>query len=150
MSAKDAGGMTHIRYGHRCRPTALDVVCPRCGGLAHARHLHEAAPLMGDMSRDFGEDAPCWAIRCTACFAQSSDVAYQDLPPLYWRVSRRGLDLWAWNRAHVGLLIHALEGTVADDEPYAFLAAYVPGRWKAQAPAATKLLRRLLARGGPS
>lgn len=144
MSAKDAGGLTHIRYGHACRPARIDVRCRRCAGRAIATLPGETARLIGDMHPRWNPAGPWWTVQCAMCLAREPDVAYRDLPPLFWQASFRHGALWAWNREHLGFLIRYLQGAPADAEPYGWLAAYVPGRWKSAAPEAVQRLSRLL------
>ncbi len=64
--------------------------------------------------------------------------------PLYFTKGASGEEFWAWNRDHLKLLIAVLSGGDGLDGPYAWLATYIPGRWKARAKHYEKLARGLL------
>ena len=125
-SAIDDGGTTHVRYQHGLIPCVLDVSCPRCEQLANAElsSSDPARPLV-----EVGRHLLGWQVRCSQCVYRGTDVNYDDLPPLYWRVESGGAALWAWNREHLVLLKKVLDGQPVSDHPYEFLATYVRREW---------------------
>ncbi|NQZ42664.1 MAG: hypothetical protein HRT96_21845, partial [Moritella sp.] len=48
------GGLTHVRYDHKSRPSKIDIKCPNCSSLAIAKDEEVGDSLfVGDMSSSF-------------------------------------------------------------------------------------------------
>ena len=60
-------GMSHVRYGHACRPRVVEVRCPRCGMLATARKPSEVGgpELVGELGPSWSLDD--WEITSSGC-----------------------------------------------------------------------------------
>ena len=120
--ARHAGGRTHVRYGHRHLPARIAVRCPACDGCAEATwRAAEGRDVVGiDLVGIFAPGA--WRLACTACA------------------------LWAWNGAHLEVVIAVLERRPAAAiaaMPYGALATYVPGAWRRRAAACARQARGL-------
>ncbi len=123
-------GLTHRRYGHSARPSLLHVLCPSCGARADARKASEDPDvvLVGDLSP--GWNLADWNVTCQRCPFRLPQLAYADLPPLFYRIDRAGVELWAWNRDHLVFLEAYLSSRDVSDHPLRWLGAYVKGEWK--------------------
>lgn len=126
-------GLTHVRYGHSCRPREIEVRCPRCGALATAQKVSEVGgpELVGDLSPSWSLDD--WEITCSACPFRRSGVSYDALPPRYWCFEVGRVVVWAWNREHLAFIRRYLLDDSNDLERYVWLGTYIPGDWKANA-----------------
>ena len=122
-------GRSHVRYGHRCRARDLHVLCPRCGerALAQKNSEREMGVLIGDLSGTW--DLSDWRVQCDSCLYRSIDVAYEELPKFYYRVEARGVELWAWNRDHLAMLLMVLEDQSVENHPFGWLATYARREW---------------------
>ena len=40
-----------------------------------------------------------------------------------------GVEIWAWNREHLEMVIHVLEGRPASEHPFGYFATYLRKRW---------------------
>jgi hypothetical protein len=139
-----SGGPAHVRYGHACRPRLLEVVCPRCSGLATACKPSEAnaSTLIGDLSPSWGLHD--WEVACQSCAYRAEALAYEDLPVRYWSFDVAGKTIWGWNREHLDFVRRSLLGRAHDSDPYAWLRNYIPGDWKADASrVANEIAKRL-------
>jgi len=140
------GSSTHVRYGHGAGTSSIALVCPRCGREAIASLPCAAlgVALIADLSPEWR--AKQWRVACTACAHRAGPFGYQEMrghAPLYFTLTAKGEDLWAWNREHVHLLIEVLRGARVDRHRLGWLAYYVPGRWKTRARHFLPLARRL-------
>lgn len=72
------------------------------------------------------------------------------LGDLVLRAEVRGAELWAWNRAHLEMLVHVLEGGDPVAHPLGYFATYMHREWllASRRPAFAKAGRALLARSG--
>jgi len=127
---KRGSGLTHIQYGHVTRPTELALVCPRCGAVALARQpVHATRPAIGDCWPEWSQP---WRITCTRCVFRAERLDWEAMratAPLYFVTEVAGVELWAWNEDHLGLLIHVLEGGDAADHPLGYFATYMHKEW---------------------
>jgi hypothetical protein len=147
---KHGRGMTHIQYGHLTRPTELAAVRPRCAALALARQpAHALRASLGDCSPEWGQP---WSIVCTDCTFRATELDWGTMrrtTPLFFVTEAAGVGLWAWNEAHLRLLIHVLEGGDAAERVLGYLATYMHKEWlketrrSAFARAARRMLDRL-------
>jgi hypothetical protein len=131
MGGKRGSGATHIRYAHVTRPTEIAVACPRCGGCALATQPSHALGQLtaGDCSREFGEP---WSVACRACPFRATGLPWSEmraLSPLYFRATVAGVEIWAWNRDHLAMLVAALEGRPLAGKPYAYFSTYLRREW---------------------
>jgi hypothetical protein len=144
---KRGSGLTHIRYGHVTRPTELALVCPRCAALALARQpAHALRASIGDCSPEWGQP---WSIVCTGCTFRATELDWKTMrrtAPLFFVTEAAGVELWAWNEAHLGLLIHVLEGGDAAEHPLGYFTSYMHKEWlkKTRRSAFAKAARRML------
>lgn len=136
-----------MRYGHVTRPTELALRCPRCNGLARATQpAHAKAWSVGDCSPEWGER---WGVACERCPHRASELPWEamhDAYPLYFVTQVGQVELWAWNRDHLGLIVHILEGGDASDHPLGYFATYLQQEWLRRTRRLTfaKVARRLL------
>jgi hypothetical protein len=74
----------------------------------------------------------------------------RDTAPLFFVTEAAGVELWAWNETHLGLLLHVLEGGDAAEHPVGFFATYMHKEWlkKTRRAAFAKAARRMLDRLG--
>jgi hypothetical protein len=72
----------------------------------------------------FGLHHAWWALVCPACPHRPDQLQYDALPPLFWRVTAAGIELWGWNRDHFIMLRRLLSGEVVASDPYEPLATY--------------------------
>ena len=121
-------GRSHVRYDHKQRPTQLDIVCPRCRGLAWAqmlvfdkRHLHT-----GDTSTHWRQK---FSVHCTACLYRAHELDYQSLGEPFHQISIMGKTLWAWNLQHLRMVRAVLAGESVAGHPYAYYATYIHRVW---------------------
>jgi hypothetical protein len=145
-SSIDNGSWTHVRYAHACRPRDIDVACPRCRARARASKVSELASpsIIGDLSPSWGVSD--WTVACTTCPHRAADLAYKDLPDLFWKTTVGDLEVWAWNRDHLVFLTKYLNGDATKDDAYGWFAAYVPGAWHKKRERIAKVIRdKLLA-----
>jgi hypothetical protein len=147
-SAISNGSLTHVRYGHACRPRLLEVACPRCSCLAIAcKPSEKDGTLIGDLSPSWRLHD--WEISCQGCAYRAAALAYQDLPACYWSFDVAGMTVWAWNREHLDFVRRRLLRQTTDSDPYAWLGAYIPGEWKASASRVAAEIAKRLQNGGP-
>ncbi len=141
LSSINNGGLTHVRYGHACRPKLLEVVCPKCKSMAKAEKESERdyGTIIGDLSPSWNIDD--WIISCTQCFHKESGISYDDLPKLFF--SGGELNIWAWNKDHLTFLIKYLSGQSIKGDRYEWLSTYVPGRWKQQKDRTIKIMKKM-------
>lgn len=149
--AKQSGGRTHVRYGHRVGPSLRALVCPSCAGEARATlPCHERGVLLvGDLSPDF--DADEWRVACTRCAHRAGPLSYEAMrahAPLFFIREAASAALWAFNREHLALVLAVLEGRPVAGHPLERLATYVPGAWKRRRRHHAALARRMLAELG--
>jgi hypothetical protein len=82
-----------------------------------------------------------WCVTCTACLYRVPELAFEQLPPEYWRLECGDLSVWAWNRDHLAFIAAFLRADeTADKSPYAWFGAYVPGEWKSDAARVAKAI----------
>ena len=139
-------GLTHVQYGHSCRPRDIEVRCPRCGALAIARKPSEAGgrEIVGDLSPSWALDD--WEIVCLGCPFRTAGLAYDVLPTLFWTFEVGRLVVWAWNREHLAFIRRHLIGESTPTERYAWLGTYIPGDWKASAQRVARAIETCLAK----
>lgn len=127
---RSGGGINHVRYDHKLRPTKIDVVCPNCQELAVARDRisEEGSVFCGDMTKSW-RGAP-FDVVCTRCAYKSSGLSYAQLPPPYHQIYVYGERLWAWNSQHLNMIYLVLCGRDIKGHPYEWLATYIHGNWK--------------------
>ncbi len=127
------GGINHARYDHKIRPTCIDVVCPKCGGIATAIDViaKEGSLFSFDMSPSW-EGNP-FSVTCRRCDYKSTGLGYFDLPTPYHQVYVFGHRLWAWNQEHLHMIYLFLKGEDIQSHPYEWLATYIHGDWKKRA-----------------
>ena len=128
ISSKNNGSLTHVRYGHTSRPRRLDVICPSCGSLAHATKISEDGYnelIIGDLSPSFQLND--WDIKCMSCPKRISNLAYEELPKLFY--SEGALDIWAWNGDHATCIIDFLSGKDTSKNPYHWFMTYIRKEW---------------------
>jgi hypothetical protein len=146
LPARHDGGRTHVRYGHRHLPARIAVRCPSCAGHAEAswRAASDRDVVGIDLAGIFADGA--WQLACTACPHRVAAMGYdgvQRMPLVF--ASARGA-VWAWNAAHLELVIAVLERrppAAIAAMPYATLATYVPGAWRRRAAATARQARAL-------
>jgi len=140
----DNGGATHARYGHRSRARDLDVVCPQCGGRALATQpsASDSGVIVGDLHPAWG--LADWTVSCSRCGHGATELSYERLPPLFWMLESGTETVWAWNRDHLAFVAAVLEGQDVRSDPYAWLAAYVPGNWKRDGKRVARTIRKKL------
>jgi hypothetical protein len=128
---KRGSGYTHIRYGHVTRPTELALACPRCQSLALATQPCRAAGkrTAGDCQPEWGEP---WAIVCQRCAFRAPGLSWARMRaagPLFFTTTFAGVELWAWNREHLGMIVHVLEGRPAGEHAFGYFATYLRKEW---------------------
>lgn len=144
---KRGSGATHVRYGHVTRPTALALACPRCAALVHAvQPVHATRWSIGDCSPEWSER---WSLVCTGCTYRAKGLTWEEMrqvSPLFFRVDVAGVELWAWNEDHLGLLVHVLEGGDPSRSPLGYFATYFKKEWLRRSRRETfaKAARRML------
>jgi hypothetical protein len=127
---RSGGGRNHVRYDHKCRPTHIDVLCPKCCGLAIATDT-DAAP-----SSQFVNDSyPSWekasfSVKCIKCLYLSQALTYFDIPKPFHEIYVYGDRLWAWNLTHLEMIYHYLNGDSVLDHSYEYFQTYIHGKWK--------------------
>lgn len=141
-----SSGLTHVRYGHGCRARDLEVVCPRCSALAKAHKPSEKdeSLVVGDLSPSWG--LADWVVVCSGCPFRAANLRYRDLPPCYWCFDVGSISVWAWNRDHLVFIRRYLQDQAHRDDPFAWLGAYVPGEWKANADRVCKAIANAVER----
>lgn len=141
------GGLTHVQYDHGRGPTEVALRCPRCAGEALAKLplALTGVTVVGDLHPEW--DGAHWQVVCTRCTHRAGTFTYDEMrahAPLYFTLEASGQDLWAWNRDHLKLIVRVLAGADVRGDPYAWLATYIPGHWKARASRYGQLARHLL------
>ena len=140
-------GLTHMRYGHATRPTELALVCPRCAAEMRATQPSSATRVSaGDCTAAWSEP---WALACTACTCRKRGATWDELratSALFYRAEVAGVTLWAWNRAHLTMLLGVLEGH-APAGPLLYFSTYMRRQWlvKTRRAAFARAARRMLA-----
>jgi hypothetical protein len=141
-----------MRYGHVTRPTAIALVCPRCGGHALATQPAYASGILaaGDCSQQWGEP---WTVACQRCPYRIEGLDWDHmlgLSKLYFSAIVGGVELWAWNREHLRMIRTVLEGRPLLGDPFAYLATYLRGEWlrRSRRERFARAARAMLARGG--
>ena len=122
-------GFSHVRYDHSSRPRVLDVVCPKCRSRAtsYKDSELEKGHLIGDLAGTWHlED---WNIKCLSCSFRKSNTKYTQLPPPYYKVTARDIELWAFNHDHFLMLLRLLDGEDIAGEPYEWFATYAHRDW---------------------
>lgn len=76
----------HLIYDHGYVPNSLGVSCPRCESEAVAKRAAPREP---------------YSITCLSCPYRAVTIAFENLPPLFYKVAEPGTELWAWNREHL-------------------------------------------------
>ncbi|BEU03585.1 hypothetical protein OAG1_23850 [Agarivorans sp. OAG1] len=123
------GGLTHVRYDHKSRPSKIDIKCPNCSSLAIAKDEEVGDSLfVGDMSPSF-KGSP-FSITCTSCMYRKKRLAYEELTEPYFQFEGRGGILWAWNREHLDMIYKYLNGIPIKEHDYKFYHTYIHGDWK--------------------
>lgn len=122
----------HIRYDHASRAKRLHVQCPKCNSRAEAYQPSQTS--VGVIAHDctepwYSED---WSVVCERCFWRASDLAYSELPELYYQVAARGVVMWAWNRDHLTMLRLLLSGDDISGHRYEWFATYAQQEWLKQ------------------
>lgn len=119
----------HVRYDHASRAKRLHVRCPKCDSRAEAHQPSqtETGVIAGDCSRPWLSDD--WIIVCEHCMWRASNLAYSQLPNLFYQVEARGNVLWAWNRDHLTMLRQLLAGEDVSEHPYEWFATYARREW---------------------
>lgn len=139
---KRGSGVTHVRYGHKCRPTVLDVCCTRCGGRASARKPSESemGVIVGDTCGTW--HLADWMIRCVSCPLRVTGLSYSDLPALYYEED----GFYAWNRDHLLFLADSFHGHDTSGNPYGVLGTYIKGEWLRHKKKSIRTIGNLLSR----
>ncbi|WP_143484380.1 hypothetical protein [Pseudoalteromonas piscicida] len=122
-------GINHVRYDHSSRPTLLHLSCPKCNGRCLSRKQSESADkiIAGDCNTAWHTDD--WMVLCESCTYRIHGLAYEELPPLYYQVSARGHNLWAWNKQHLLMLKKLINAKSIKDDPYEWFATYAHKSW---------------------
>ncbi len=145
MGARGSG-LTHIRYGHVTRPTELSLVCPRCAAEMRASQpSSRSRASAGDCTANWDEP---WTLACTACPYRKRGATWDELrktTALYFRTDVAGISLWAWNRAHLTMLLGVLEGHPPTG-PLQYFSTYMRRHWlkKTRRAAFARAARRML------
>ncbi len=138
-------GPSHVRYDHRRRARDLHLRCPKCDDLAFAGKTSERNQglLVHDLAGTW--HLSDWQVQCTTCLYRIADCSYDALPDLYYRVSARGVELWAWNRDHLQMLHQLLSGEDVSAHSYGSLATYAHRDWLLKKKALAKAVEVALA-----
>jgi len=72
-----------------------------------------------------------------------------DSADLYFTAEVAGVELWAWNRDHLAMLLHVLEGGEPGAHPLGYFATYMQKEWlrKTRRAAFARAARRMLGQG---
>jgi hypothetical protein len=128
-SSSKSSGACHVRYGHKSRPTVIDMVCPKCG-LRAVASLNSQEPLgavVGDTNPASYEDR--WTVACTQCVYRANAVSGADVSPFFWELEAAGCRVWAWNEQHLQMLLSVLLGEKTRGHPYDWFRSYVRREW---------------------
>ena len=70
----------------------------------------------------------------------------REIGPLFLRADVAGVEFWAWNRAHLEMLIQVLDGGDAKSHPLRYFATYMHREWllKSRRAAFSKAAKKLL------
>ena len=124
------GGINHVRYDHKNRPSRIDIKCPSCGELAVAEDIAaEGYEFQCDLDPSW-RSGGSFSITCTKCFYRATTLTYKDLTEPFYQISGRGELLWAWNKTHLEMLLKFLSGQSVSGHPYEFYQTYIHGDWK--------------------
>lgn len=128
-ASSKSSGACHVRYGHRSRPTEIDMVCPKCGLRAVASLVSDEplGTVVGDGNPASWEDR--WAVACTQCTYRASSVPGVDVTPFFWEFEAAGCRVWAWNEGHLQMLASVLHGEKTAGRPYHWFRSYVRREW---------------------
>lgn len=127
------GGLNHLRYDHKTRPTVIEVICPNCKQLAVASDTVSGTKntFCADMSP--GWEANSFDLVCTKCSYKTQGLSYFELPESFHQIYVFGEKLWAWNGRHLDMIRQSLLGADIREHAYAWLATYIHGAWKKKA-----------------
>jgi hypothetical protein len=70
-----------------------------------------------------------WRIACLKCSFRSSGKSYFEIGEFFYRISNRGVVLWAWNREHLVMLFDLLSDRPIGNPKYASFATYAERDW---------------------
>ncbi len=127
---RSGGGINHVRYDHKRRPTKIDVVCPSCEGLAIATDTEEAADSVFACDLDPSWKGTPFSVKCTECTYKKDGLDYFHIPKPFHEIYVYGERLWAWNLQHLDMIYCFLNDESIKGHAYASLQTYIHGKWK--------------------
>jgi hypothetical protein len=129
LSRAKSSGACHVRYGHRSKPTVIDMVCPKCGLRAVASLISQepVGAIVSDLHPAFHDDR--WSVICTQCAYRASSISGADVTPFFWEFEAAGCRVWAWNQEHLRMLSSALLEESTTGHPYDWFRAYIHREW---------------------
>jgi hypothetical protein len=128
-SSAKRSGACHVRYGHKSKPSVIDIVCPKCGlrAIASLISTEPVGAVIGDLHPAFRDDR--WSVICTHCTYRANPISGADVTPFFWEFEAAGCQVWAWNQEHLQMLSTVLLGESTSGHPYDWFRSYIRKEW---------------------